>query len=822
MMSLRKIFKSPAAFLAAWLLASAGGISIRAQEPIAGDVQAHDPSTMVRDGSRYYLFRTGSGIPGKWSTDLRTWNYAGQVFPSGPPSWVTNAVPGFANNTFWAPDIAYFNGKYHLYYSASSWGSIDSAIGLVTSPSLSSPAWVDQGKVVQSDATAGVGTDTTTINCIDPSVLVDTNGSVWLSFGSYFDGIVVTQIDPATGKRLPGSPLTRVASSSSSFLRNSTEASYLYQRGGYYYLFINYGSCCSGIDSTYNIRVGRSTSVTGPYLDRNNVSLLGGGGTVFLETSGKYIGPGHAGIFAENGTNWFTYHYYDGNDNGTAKLGLAQLYWTADGWPLVTNDWSAFYTFDVDAREHRAQYNGALQMGASIVTVPGRGRVLELNGSDAFALLPNPVANANSFAAWVYWNGGADWQRVFDFGNGTGKYFFLTPRSGQGTMRFGITLTGGGAGEGVIDAPFALPTNSWVHVAVTLDGVSKRGLLYFNGKAVGTNNNITARPWQTMARTNYIGKSQYADPLFKGRIDSFRIFGRTLTGADVEQLSRVHPALAHRYSFDGSSADSIGAANGRVVGSAVITNGYLRLPGTTGSYFNMPGGLVSGSSAVTLECWVTLGGNANWARIFDFGAMSGTSGANFLFYSPRMSATSQRFGFSTSQGTANLDVSGTALDNRSLHMVCIVDPSASTMMIYTNAVLMAARTGAMPPLTSVSTDWSFLGRSLFSADPFLSATIDEFRVYDGRLAPDEISASYEAGPDALSIPVVLTTITSPGSITLAWPSYAVGYTLEFSGSPAGPWGAVPIAPVLSGNQWTVTVATASGPRFFRLKQTNGF
>src|ERR1017187_10535260 len=334
-----------------------------AQMPVYGDYWAHDPSTMIKDGSRYYVFRTSQGIMGKYSTDLRNWTYSGQVFPGNPPAWTTNAVSGFAG-FFWAPDVAYFNGRYNLYYSCSKGGTIDSAIGLVTSPSLQSPTWTDQGKFVQSDAIweAGTNTDLTSYNCIDPSILVDINGTVWMSFGSYSDGILVMQLDPLTGKRItPSSPITKVANNGATFFSNTDEGSCLYQHGGYYYLFVNFGGCCSGVDSTYNIRVGRSTSVTGPFYDKSGTNMTSGGGTMVLESTARFIGPGHAAIMNDNGTNWFTFHYYDGNNGGTATLGLMQLNWTADGWPSLTNDWSAFYTFNTDAREHLGLYNGTLQ-----------------------------------------------------------------------------------------------------------------------------------------------------------------------------------------------------------------------------------------------------------------------------------------------------------------------------------------------------------------------------------------------------------------------------------------------------------------------------
>jgi hypothetical protein len=794
-----------------------GPVPARAQLPVYGDYWAHDPSTMIKDGTNYFVFRTSQGIMGKTSTDLRNWTYSGQVFPGIPPSWTTNAVTNFTG-FFWAPDIAYFNGRYNLYYSCSSWGTIDSAIGLVTTPSLVSPTWTDRGKVVQSDAVweATTNTDLTAYNCIDPSILVDTNGTVWMSFGSYSDGILVMQLDPATGKRITtNSPITKVADSGTTFFSNGTEGSCLYQHGGYYYLFLNFGGCCSGIDSTYNIRVGRSPSVTGPYLDKSGSNMLSGGGTMLLESTGRFIGPGHAAIMNDNGTNWFTYHYYDGYDGGTAKLGLNRLYWSADGWPVLTNDWSAFYPFATDAREHLSLYNGTLQNGAVITNEPGRGNVLSLDGVAQYAFLPVSVANASSFAAWVKWNGGGDWQRVFDFGNGTSQYLFLTPRAYNGKMRFAITTSGNGA-EQVIDAPTAMPTGSWCHVAVTLDGT--KGLLYLNGNPVGTNSSFTIRPWQTLARSNYLGKSQWPDPLFNGKIDSFRIFGRALGAGEIRDIAWAHPALAHRYSFASNAWDSIGMAHGTLMGNATVTNSALKLTGAAGGYANLPGGLVSGCGAVSVEFWANFGASGGWARVFDFGAYSGASGQNYFFFSPNTGAGGQRLEIATNT-TVTFDLAG-SLNNRTLHVVCVVDPATGFGAVYTNGVLEKAVTNSWPTLGSISTAWSFLGRSLYSADAWLNATIDEFRIYDGRLTPEEIAANCAAGPDTLYQKVALTMTKTSGGYTFNWPSYAPGFTLKSSPSlgSAAVWNAVGGTPVIS-NGWYWLTAPASGTNaFFRLSR----
>jgi hypothetical protein len=792
----------------------------RAEFPtLYGDTAAHDPSTMIRDGARYFVFRTSQGIEGIYSFDLRNWIYAGRVFPGAPPAWTTAAVPGFTG-TFWAPDVAYFNDLYHLYYAVSSFGTIDSAIGLVTTPSLTNPTWTDQGKVVQSDPACCVQpeTDTTSINTIDPSILVAANGSIWMSFGSYFDGIAVIQINPATGKRLNTTSIgTKIASSSLSSFGNITEASYLYQRGAYYYLFLNYGSCCSGVDSTYNIRVGRSQNVTGPYLDRNGANMIGGGGTPLLESSGRFIGPGHVGIMNDNGTNWFTFHYYDGNNNGAPRLGLTRLNWTPDGWPAITNDWSAFYTFDVNATEHRGIYSGSFQNGVTIASEPDRGKMVQLNGAGAYVRLPDPVANARTFMAWVKWNGGADWQRIFDFGVDTTKYLFLTPRAANGKMHFGIK---NGGGEPVIDAPDSLPINSWVHVAVTLDGA--RGVLYQNGLPIGTNNSMPILPWQLLCRTNFIGDSQYpADPTFNGKIDSFRIFGRALSGAEIKDIAWAHPSLAHRYSFNTDARDTIGMAHGTLIGNGTVNSGALQLTGVASDFVELPngyGGMVSRCSAVTFECWATFGTNSAWARLFDFGATSGAFGSQYVFFSPHTGSDGQRLEISTSAGTFTRDIAGT-LDNRSVHVVCILDPPNNYAAIYTNGVLEFQATAAIPPLSGVSPNYAYIGHSLFSADAGLNAAIDEFRIYDGRLTPEEITANFNAGPGALALAARLTATNTPTTLSLTWPSWALDFTPESTTNlTANLWSPIPLPAILSSDRWSLTLPKTDSAQFVRLKR----
>ena len=482
----------------------------------------------------------------------------------------------------------------------------------------------------------------------------------------------------------------------------------------------------------------------------------------------------------------------------------------------MTNDWSALYTFNVDAREHLALYNGTLQNNPAITNDPARGNALNFDGVTNSVSLPLSMGNASTFSAWVKWNGGADWQRLFDFGASTTNYFFLTPRTSTGKMRFAITTNGSG-GEQQINATTALPTNSWCHIAVTLDG--SKGLIYLNGNPVGTNNSLTRRPWQTLARSNYLGRSQFAaDPLFGGKIDSFRIFGRALSAAEIRDLAWAHPALAHRFSFNSSPSnvwDSIGFAHGTLAGNAVITNGALKLTGASGGYANLPGGLFSGASAVTVEFWATFGVNGNWARVFDFGNINGTSGQNYFFFSPHNGSGGQTMETATtSTRTWNI---ATPLDNRTAHIVCIVDPPNNYAAIYTNGVLQSSLTGTWPAFTTVNSSWGFIGRSLWNGDAYLNASIDEFRIYDGRLTAAEIAVDFQAGPDALALPVTLAQTNSPASLALSWPSWAAGFAPQGSADLVN-WTTNNFSPALANDLWTLLISKTNAASFYRLKR----
>ncbi len=303
------------------LPANAQAVTYPDPQEITGQEIIHDPAVIKLADGTYVAYSTGGIIGARLSKDRKQWDDAGNAFAT-PPSWWyeynDKADP-------WAPDITYRGGTYWLYYAVSSWGTNHSAIGVATSPTGLPGSWSDQGKVFSSETTD-------TWNAIDASV-IKAGGKLWMAFGSYWSGIRIVELDPATGKSVPGAEVGHLATRPD--LPYAVEGPEIVKHGRYFYLFASYDACCSGTNSTYKIKVGRSTSVTGPYTDSMGKPMLEGGGDLLLAGHGKFYGPGGQSVLRDEGRDVLAYHYYDGDDNGTPKLGLNELSWGADGWPTV-------------------------------------------------------------------------------------------------------------------------------------------------------------------------------------------------------------------------------------------------------------------------------------------------------------------------------------------------------------------------------------------------------------------------------------------------------------------------------------------------------
>ncbi len=157
---------------------------------------------------------------------------------------------------------------------------------------------------------------------------------------------------------------------------------------------------------------------------------------------------------------------------------------------------------------------------------------LSLNGSNNYMLMPQQLGNMRefTFATWVYWRGGDNWQRLFDFGNGTNQYMFLTPNNGS-EMRFVLKDEGD---EQILSAT-QLPSNQLLHLAVTLS--DEEACIYVDGELLASTTDITIRPTDFAPALCYVGRSQFsADPYFKGYLDDMRFYNYALSSEEISQL----------------------------------------------------------------------------------------------------------------------------------------------------------------------------------------------------------------------------------------------------------------------------------------------
>ena len=306
--------------LAAWQLA-AQEFPPSFRWPTNWPPRVHDPSTIVREGSNFWVFSTGRGIFARRSTDLVTWTNAPSAFSELPPS--VRELPFNHRGWLWAPDVIRVGERWLLFYSISEFGKNTSAIALASNATLDpldkNYSWRDDGVVIRS-------VRTNDFNAIDPAAFRDGDGKLWLVFGSFWSGIQLVELDSRTGK-LAGKNQTRLAWS------KAIEAASVVKHGAVYFLFVNWGACCRGTNSTYEIRVGRSRAVTGPYRDRLGRDMREGNGELFLQTDGRFIGPGHASGLRDGTNEFVSFHFYDATRRGAATLGVRRLNWDTNGWP---------------------------------------------------------------------------------------------------------------------------------------------------------------------------------------------------------------------------------------------------------------------------------------------------------------------------------------------------------------------------------------------------------------------------------------------------------------------------------------------------------
>ncbi|KAK7731805.1 hypothetical protein SLS53_008626 [Cytospora paraplurivora] len=333
-MSVNRIISRGIAALVLGLAAVPSPVLASYPDPItcSGYCWAHDPSIVKRSDGKYFRFNTGSEI-GISSADSLTgdWTYLGSAINNG------SSIDLDGNTDLWAPQVYLVDDTYYLYYAVSTYGSQDSAIGYATSTTLEYDSWTDHG------STGIASTSSKPYNAIDPALIEDTDGNYYLTFGSFWDDIYQAPMK---------SPPKAASSSSYQIAYNSSgdhavEGSFVYYRSPYYYLFFSAGICCNydtdkpAAGEEYSIRVCRSESVTGSYVDKTGASCIGTGGSVVLASHGTVYGPGGQGVLVDSAYDGAVlyYHYADtsvGLADADYLLGFNKISWST-GWPVLVS-----------------------------------------------------------------------------------------------------------------------------------------------------------------------------------------------------------------------------------------------------------------------------------------------------------------------------------------------------------------------------------------------------------------------------------------------------------------------------------------------------
>lgn len=319
----------------------------------------HDPSTITECQGKYYTFGTGAG--GLISEDGWTWR-PGAVRPGGGA----------------APDVVKIGDRYLVVYGATGGGLGGGHNGRILTMwnktlDPNSPDFKYTEAIVVASSDGMEDND-----AIDPGILLDpTDGRLWLSYGTYFGFIRLVQLDPKTGSRMAGNKAMNIAI--------DCEATDLIYRDGWYYLLGTHGTCCDGANSTYNIVVGRSRKVTGPYLDNMGRDMLKGGGKMVVATRGRLVGPGHFGrIVVEKGVEKMSCHYEaDLDQSGRSVLGILPLLWT-DGWP-VAGEKIKDGTYEIESA--RREYG--LELAVDFTRMPGGPRGFNRNNDEPVKPVPS-------------------------------------------------------------------------------------------------------------------------------------------------------------------------------------------------------------------------------------------------------------------------------------------------------------------------------------------------------------------------------------------------------------------------------------------------
>lgn len=507
-------------------------------------------------------------------------------------------------------------------------------------------------------------------------------------------------------------------------------------------------------DTTATFSVARSITSGGPY----TVIASGLTNSIFTDTN---IAPG-------------TLYFYVSSAFDTGGPSVNSSETSASSLPSAADDWS---TEDIGA----VAAAGSFVQSSSVFTVKGSGSDV-WNNADAFHYVFQAVAGDCSITARVLnMQNTAPWAKagvmIRESLDPAAQYLinFISPANSVAFQQRNGT---GGSASGVSN-PAGLSTPIWLRLVRSGD--------LFTG-------------YDSPDGVNWVSQGTTTIPMnavvYAG-LEVCSVDNGTSCQAQFDQVSLLNsasisspplPQLIHRYSFNESDGrivyDSIGSANGVLKGNARFDGqGHVMLDGTAGTYVSLPGGLLAGISNVTFEAWVTNAGLPDNVALFSFDDGTGDGvGGGYLRYVLHDQNDGRNFLELAGGEGSPLLAADPGLGGQSVHVVCVYNAIAGTATIYTNGVIEAGAS-TTAPLSSVSTNAAALGRSPWwnVGDPWLSGSLDEFRIYNGALQPGDILAAQAVGPNVLlTTNVNLRLSIGSGQLACGWPVAGAGFALQCS------------------------------------------
>ncbi|MDN4603515.1 family 43 glycosylhydrolase [Paenibacillus sp. F6_3S_P_1C] len=759
--------------------------SIENAAPAFTNVSVHDPS-VIKVGDTFYIF--GSHLQVAKSKDLMNWDSVASGVTDDNPV-VPNVTKEFAEalqwaqtDTLWAADVIQLaDGKFYMYYNACKGDSPRSALGVAVADNIEGP-YKDQGILLKSGMWDQISEDGTiydaTIhpNVVDPDVFFDKNGKLWMVYGSYSGGIFILEMDETTGKLLPNQGYGKKLTGGN---HSRIEAPYmLYSpETDYYYLYLSYGGL--GADGGYNIRVARSKTPNGPFLDaeRNDminvkadkdkplfddrsiepfgVKLLGN--FLFQRQIGDpgtgqgigYVSPGHnsAYIDAESGKQFLIFHSRFPGRGEEHEVRVHEMHMNSEGWPVVSP-----YRYAA-VEEDTAQLTTQDIAGQYKWVNHGKEITAEIKSSQTVQFTADGQIRGAVTGSWSL---EADNQVQITSNNVVYKGVFThewEPDSQKTVLTFSALSSSGVAIWGSQMA--ALKDQDIVNAVKKDLSIGDTGSVFFNLSLPTKGTRDAEITWKSsnasvLSATGVVNRPRAGKGDAKVALTATIRKGSAVSSKTFNVIipqQAVSPLLGE-YTFDQKKLAKIAQDSSKneyhgqafnVTTSVVNSKNQAAAFNGTDSYIQLPG-IITDTTDFTFSAWVNWSGGGAWQRIFDFG--NGLT--RHMFLTPAQHTGALQFTIHDQGRDQSLIAAEPLPSNQWVHVAVILQGDTGTLYVNGKAVASSTEITFNPKDLQVTE--AYLGKSRYTADPFYKGSMDNVKVYDKALTSAEIQRQAKEKP----------------------------------------------------------------------------